>query len=174
MVAFAPSAPGAPRALTLATHVVARSVAGALSGTGAAAALLAFAPPSFDFGTRPDGSSTDEVFTITNTGGFLASAIVPGSLGSGFSYKAGAFPGTGGTCSTTLAASATCTIVVTFAPTVPGSVSATLSLGYNDGAGAKTSPPASWAGRHARRAGLHRRAHLRLRHAPRGRRPSTR
>jgi hypothetical protein len=138
VVTFAPSATGgAARALTIAYNdgVAARSVAEALTGTGVAPALLAFAPPTFDFGTHATGSATDHTFTVTNTGGFAASAMSAGAPGAAFPFKGGAYPGTGGTCPAALAVGLSCTVVVTFTPTSAGAVSGTLALSYFDGAG---------------------------------------
>ncbi len=50
---------------------------------------------------------------------------------SGFSFKNGSFPGTGGTCGGTWSTS--CTIVVVFNPTTATSYSGNLSFNYNDG-----------------------------------------
>src|SRR5262249_29694412 len=73
-------------------------------------------------------------FTLANGGGVAATGLSGGGLGGGFSYKGGAYPGTGGSCAGALAASASCSIVVTFAPVASGNASATLSVGYADGA----------------------------------------
>ena len=49
-----------------------------------------------------------------------------------FSFKGGAYPG-GGTCGATLASGASCTMVVTFAPTAATASTSNLALTYNDG-----------------------------------------
>ncbi len=56
-----------------------------------------------------------------------------GGLSAPYGFKGGTYPGTGGTCSATLNASATCTMVITFSPTVGGTHNATVSLAYDDG-----------------------------------------
>jgi hypothetical protein len=90
-------------------------------------------PQVYDYGTF--GTPTDHTFTVTNTGAQAATALVDaGTLGGDFGYKGGTYPGTGGTCSTALAAGAQCNVVVTFAPTGSGPKGSTLTLGYNDGA----------------------------------------
>lgn len=89
--------------------------------------------PTFDYGTRSVGSATDKTFTVTNTGSFAASAMAGSGLVAPFVFKGGTYPGTGGTCGTTLAVGATCTVIVTWSPTVTGVQNGTLTINYNDG-----------------------------------------
>ena len=104
----------------------------AVTGTGAAAATLAISDgATFDYGTNAIGSSTDKTFTVTYGGGVPASSVATTGLSAPYSFKGGTFPGTGGTCATTI--SATCTLVVTYAPTAAGVISNTLTLTFNDG-----------------------------------------
>jgi alpha-tubulin suppressor-like RCC1 family protein len=54
-------------------------------------------------------------------------------LSAPFSFAGGAYPGTGGTCGGSLAASAGCTIVVVFSPSAIAASSDALELNYHDG-----------------------------------------
>ena len=112
------------------------------SGHGITTALLEidpFQPGSggsqpYDYGTF--GAPTDHTFTVVNTGAQAATSLADaGTLGAEFIYKDGAYPGTGGTCTTSLAAGGQCQLVVTFVPSV-GPRGSTLTLGYNDGVNA--------------------------------------
>lgn len=107
-----------------------------IQGTGVTPALLTLSNgPSFDYGTRAQGSSTDQTFTVTNTGGSIATSLSGITLNLPFTFKGGGgYPGTGGTCGGTLAVTGTCQVVVSFVPTSTGTSSTTLTLNYNDGA----------------------------------------
>src|SRR4051812_21261138 len=61
--------------------------------------------PWYDFGSRAVATQTDKTVTITNTGTMPAEQL-RGSfyLSMHFSFKGGKYPGTGGSCSETLAA----------------------------------------------------------------------
>jgi hypothetical protein len=138
-----------PLALGYSDGAQGQSASITLNGTGTTAAVLAFTdfppnayaayglppdPPTFDFGPRAVDSTTTQSFYLTNNGNAQASAIAPAALGAPFSFKGGTFPGSGGSCGATLAAGATCIVVVNFAPTTSTSPdSATLTVGYNDG-----------------------------------------
>ncbi len=111
----------------------------ALTGTGVPPALLTLSDgPTFDFGAVVSTGSQDKTFTVNNSGSLSATSVTGGGLSAPFTYKGGAYPGTGGTCGGTINASATCTIVVTFNPTATGPFSSTVSLGYQDGAQAQS------------------------------------
>ncbi len=88
----------------------------------------------YGFGTLPTGSSTDATFTVANVGGTAATSVSASALASPFKFKGGVFPGTGGTCGTTLASNAACNVVITYAPTVGGTTTTALALSYYDGA----------------------------------------
>jgi hypothetical protein len=69
---------------------------------------------------------------------FLSSGILLPHLEQGiisivFNFLNGTFPGTGGTCTTTLASGSTCTIVLSFQPSAAITYSGYLTLNYNDG-----------------------------------------
>jgi hypothetical protein len=88
---------------------------------------------SGSFGTRPTGSSTELTFTFSNDGQTQATLMSGATLSAPFAFTGGTFPGTGGTCGTTLNAGANCTIKVTYSPTSAGSHSASLTLNYHNG-----------------------------------------
>ncbi len=96
-------------------------------------AVLTFSPTTFDFPTTTVGEKATQTFTVTNGGNGAASFAAPTSAGLGL---AAPYSASDGTClgATTLAASASCTLIVTFAPSVSGASNATLSFAYNDGA----------------------------------------
>src|SRR6185437_10827562 len=92
-----------------------------VQGTGAALAVVTISnAPLFDYGTQPLGSNNDQTFTLSNTGGVPATSLAGAGLSAPFSFKGGSYPGSGGTCVGSLANGATCTIVVTYSPTVSG------------------------------------------------------
>ncbi|HMN67242.1 MAG TPA: choice-of-anchor D domain-containing protein [Bdellovibrionales bacterium] len=106
----------------------------ALAGTGAAPALLTLSDgPAYAFGGKANGSTTEKTVMITNSGGVSATSLTGGGLAAPYSFKGGGYPGTGGSCSTTLAASASCSIIVVFAPSSTNSYADTIEIGYNDG-----------------------------------------
>ncbi|MFZ1134512.1 MAG: SBBP repeat-containing protein, partial [Candidatus Korobacteraceae bacterium] len=101
----------------------------ALSGTGVAttAPQAVLAPTSLAFPNQTAGTtSAAQVITLSNPGNatLAISSIVIGGV------NRGAFSNTT-TCGSTLAASASCNISVTFAPTSAGSFAATVSLTDN-------------------------------------------
>ncbi len=120
--------------------VNAQSATRPVTGTAVAPANITISDgATYNFGTLANGASADKTLTLTNTGAFAASAMTGGGLSAPFSYKGGSYPGTGGTCGSSLNAAATCTVVVTFAPTVSGLHSGSANISYNDGAAAQTS-----------------------------------
>lgn len=143
VVTFAPTTNGVKSGSIGVTYddgVSAQSAARALTGTAVAPALLAISDgPTYDFGTYPVGSTAEKVLTVTNSGAFNASTLASVALSAPFAYKGGTYPGVGGNCATSLAASGTCTIVVTFSPAANGPSSGSASITYNDGAQAQTS-----------------------------------
>jgi hypothetical protein len=108
-----------------------------LSGEGALAVLAISDGPTFDYGSKSLGTTTSKTFTVSNTGGFSASSLSGGGLTAPFTFQGGTYPGTGGSCLTTLAAAASCTIVVDFSPTVSGAQSDSIEISYNDGQSAQ-------------------------------------
>lgn len=90
-------------------------------------------PPTVDFGTIAPGASPTQTLTVTNTGGELADNIAASGLSSPVSFAGGSYPGAGGTCSTSLAAGQSCTVVIqaaTQASFYASSFSMSLALDY--------------------------------------------
>ena len=144
VVTYSPTAAGAHTSTMTVGYndgVAVQSISKVVNGTGALPALITVSNgPTYNYGLRANGSSTDFTFTITNAGNFTATAMAGTGLSAPYSFKGGPYPGVGGDCSTTLSAGATCTVVVTFAPTITGTHNATFAMGYNDGAGAQSTP----------------------------------
>jgi hypothetical protein len=119
-----------------------------LMGTATDAALLQVSdwgnngpfgsnPPPFDYGVW--GTAQDHTFTVVNTGAQAATGMSDaGSLGNGFAWKGGTYPGNGGNCGGTLNKAASCTVVVTYTPSGSGPQSSTMTIGYFDGHAGQT------------------------------------
>ena len=126
-VVFAPTAVGAESGvLTISANVAGGQATAALSGTGAAAGAVVLTPPSVSFGTVTVGgmSSTQNV-VIANTGG-VAVALYGETITGDFQMATNH-------CGASLAAGASCTIGVDFAPTVAGIRNGTLSVADSAG-----------------------------------------
>lgn len=98
-----------------------------------APAILTSLPSSLSFGTVSTSTPLDLALTVTNTGGQPSSSINASIPASYFSFKGGAYPGTGGTCSASLSPGSSCTIWVTFAPASYISVNENLIINYHNG-----------------------------------------
>lgn len=109
------------------------SVATSLTGEGLAQAIISISESNpYDFGTTTVGGSITKVFTLTNAGS-VSGINLAGSFTSVFNFLNGTFPGTGGTCTSTLASASSCTIVVNFQPALAMTYSGYLTLNYYDG-----------------------------------------
>ncbi len=108
-----------------------------VSFTGAS--IIAYSDmPSFNFGTRAAGSSNDKIISMTNLSSTETAFLnTPTLTGTGFTFKGGMFPGTGGTCTNSLGPSQNCMMVVNFMPPSNLSYNATLSSthSYSGGSG---------------------------------------
>jgi hypothetical protein len=87
--------------------------------------------------------SAARTLTLHNTGTAAANGIALGFSSTLFTRPAGTTTTTGGTCTTTLAAGATCTINVVFTPTAIGAATGTLTITANV---AVTGSPVSLSG----------------------------
>ena len=125
-VTFDPTQVGA-RSAALQVTTSAGSLRSALRGAGTTAASPGLTPPSVNFGSRDvaAGPSAAQTVTLTNSGGSAMSITSVSVTGA----DPGDFARSGGTCANgaTVAASASCTINVTFDPTQVGARSASLS-----------------------------------------------
>ncbi|AGH96658.1 choice-of-anchor D domain-containing protein [Pseudobdellovibrio exovorus] len=118
-----------------------RSLQLGLDGTGSSLleAQLDFSLGSlFNFGSVDVNTIQNTTLTVTNTGDIEASFITPSPLSGSLSFLGNSFPGTGGTCGSTLAAGQSCIVLVSFAPLIGGLVSKTLSMQYFNGTQAAT------------------------------------
>jgi hypothetical protein len=96
-----------------------------VTGTGVTTIPVTLSPSSYNFQTVTTGTSQSTTFTLTNN----SSGTLSGLQGAAFGDAS--LQITGGTCSATLAASASCTYVVTFSPTVAGPVSGSIDIASN-------------------------------------------
>lgn len=136
---FQPSSAGAKTASLSVTATMGGTAAATLNGTGLGPASLTITPTSATFGSVTlNTTSAATSFTVRNTGG-VSSGVPSASLGG---TNAGDFNISGDTCTAMLAPNATCTVQVTFRPTVAGSRSASLAVAASPGG----SPAASLSG----------------------------
>ncbi len=140
-VQFSPIAPSAITATMTVNYFngsTFQTATRSLVGTGATPAVLTISEADpYNYGSVAVGSTTSHTFTVTNSGGVSATSMNGSGLAAPYTFTGGVFPGTGGTCSSTLAAGTTCTLVVEFAPTVAGVASDQIEINYNDGATAQ-------------------------------------
>jgi subtilase family serine protease len=128
-VEFKPTAAGAlTAALSIADNATGSPQTVTLSGTGAAAAAVTLSPTSLAFASTTVGVTTAaQVVTVKNSGTAaltLTSETLTGTNSSSFLISAN-------TCTTSLAAAASCTVSVEFKPTAAGALTAALSIADN-------------------------------------------
>lgn len=104
-------------------------------GEGTTESNLVFTEaPTYDFGLTPINTNKSGALTLTNNGGATANLIGFGSnLNSGFFYAGGAYPGTSGTCSSTLASGASCRLSLLFSPSQAIVYNLTVGFEYYSG-----------------------------------------
>lgn len=107
-----------------------------LDGGGACASSLTLTGAGVGGGLASYGSigtatSVDKTITITAASSASLSLSISGANASDYSFKGGTYPGTGGTCATSLSTSASCTVVVTFTPSAIGARYGSLDISYN-------------------------------------------
>jgi hypothetical protein len=73
---------------------------------------LSVQPSPVDFGTLAPGSTPTQTLTLTNNGGELAEDIAASGLSAQVSFAGGTYPGTAGTCGTSLGSGKSCSVVV--------------------------------------------------------------
>lgn len=95
------------------------------------------APAIPDAPPTASGGGYVSVFSIaiTNMGTFNAMSLSGSASNSEFSFAGGSFPGTSGTCSTSLNPGASCTIQIAFSPLSPGQRTGQITIGYGNGDG---------------------------------------
>jgi hypothetical protein len=120
-VTFSPRVAGAVTgALTFTDNAVTSPQLVTLTGTGVTP--LSFNPTSLSIGSVAVGHTKSKTVTVTNN----QSTTISLSSAASADYSI-----TGGTCTTSLAAAAKCTITVTFAPTFSGSINGALAITTN-------------------------------------------
>ena len=82
---------------------------------------------------RLSDNDRTQSFTVTNTGEVAATSISESGLSTAFSFTGGSFPGTGGTCSSSLAAGSSCTLNVSFDTASAAAYSSSITLDYDNG-----------------------------------------
>lgn len=113
-----------------ATSMFAMSLSAPVVGT-VALPLLFSEGTSYPYGSITANTSSAHIFTITNAGTGTVTSLTQGTVPANYAFTGGSFPGTGGTCGSPLSGSASCTISVTFTPTVAGTTySGPLVLNY--------------------------------------------
>ncbi len=102
------------------------STTGSTTGT----ATLAFDASAYDYGHQLTGTATPKTLTLTNngTGAAIFATASDATLGLSAPFALSA-----GTCTQSLAANASCTLIVNYAPSASGTAGETLTFGYNDG-----------------------------------------
>lgn len=86
-----------------------------------------------DFGSVLDGETAERLIEVVNVGNAPATALAAAPFAEEFGFVGGAYPGLGGDCGDTLAASATCSVDVVYAPSDWGPDAVDLTLVYHDG-----------------------------------------
>jgi hypothetical protein len=102
----------------------------------APAAYLFLEPESIAFGRVFQNDSAIKTVNLRNVGRLDASTVAVSSPAAPFSFDGGAYPGTGGTCGTTLSALSSCSLTFGLDSTAlsPSSSSGTAQASYLDGA----------------------------------------
>jgi hypothetical protein len=132
-VHFAPTSAGAKAATLAVSASPGGSASAALTGTGLAPGALALAPTSHGYGSLLVGATTaDFSFTVMNSGGVATGTLAASITGT----DAGQFAIATNGCTGTLAAGASCTVSVHFAPTAAGSKQASLVVAASPGGNA--------------------------------------
>jgi hypothetical protein len=142
-IAFAPTATGARTGqLALYANVPGGQATVALSGTGTTAAAIALTPLTLNFAAAiVNQTAPSQNITISNNGGTTATLSAPL-----FTGNTGDFALYANTCGATLAPSTSCTVTITFTPTVSGTRSATLSVTDNAGTSSAATQTATLSG----------------------------
>lgn len=104
-----------------------------IDGTGVNAAMINVSGgASYNFG-NVTMSGAFNTFTLTNSGGVAATSM-SSILSFPYAYQGGSYPGSGGTCTSTLSGGgATCTVNVVFSPNLNGPYTDTMMINYLNG-----------------------------------------
>jgi len=138
-ISFTPTATGVqPDLIELDYYngAIAQTASRQIQGRGVAPANLTITESDpYNYTTVPTGSSNLHSFTITNTGGIVATAMGGSGLAAPYSFAGGTYPGAGGDCGVTLGVGANCDIVVEYAPVATSAPTHddTIQIDYNNG-----------------------------------------
>ncbi len=121
-IGFTPSALG-PHGATLSINDNTATSPQHVAVTGTGTVTMTVSTASYGFGSVKDGSKAVKAIVVHN---YQTNSV---SLSEGFSGpNAGDFSVTGGTCTSTLAKTSACSLIVTYAPTAVGTESATMTI----------------------------------------------
>jgi hypothetical protein len=129
-VAFAPTSAGTKSATLTASIAGGPTLTSALSGLGVTAAAFSVTAGSpmpitaFDFGSVPTGHTTQQVFTVTNTGGMPSGMPAVTLTG----QNMGDFALSMNTCTAALMPNGTCSFSLAFTPSMVGTESAAIGV----------------------------------------------
>lgn len=87
----------------------------------------------FNFGNKFVGSTTELRVKIKNRGRVVARNITINNLSLPFAFKGGNYPGTGGSCGTSISPEQDCEIYITYSPSAIGSHNQVVTLNYLNG-----------------------------------------
>ena len=91
---------------------------------------------TFNFGILPLNAPAQRTLTLTNSGSTNINSLSATSFGSAqFSFKGGSYPGTGGTCTTSLTAGSSCTVVIAAQSAAAATYNDSMTINYTDGNG---------------------------------------
>ena len=93
---------------------------------------------SYDFGSVETYARSTVTIELSNSGSTAATSISGDGLDAPYYYYGGSYPGTNGTCGSTLAAGGTCTVVLSYVPTTVATHTDTAVFSYYDGENDKT------------------------------------
>ena len=121
---YTPAAAGStPGSITVLSDASDSTLSIPLTGTGAQAGL-SISPSSFNFGSIVDGQTKSQSFTVTNTGTAALTIAQVSANGSAYSVS-------GLNAPATIAAGASSTFSVLFAPTTAGSLTGSVTISSN-------------------------------------------
>lgn len=106
-----------------------------LTGTGANVASLTISDATtYDYGTVSVGNTPTHTFTVSNGAGLASATLETVNTSANLGLTGTKYTRSGGTCadSGVIAASGSCTIIITYTPTVTAVDTATLSVSYNN------------------------------------------
>ena len=85
----------------------------------------------YDFGQHASGATSEVTMLITHTGSSSVTAVTETTLSGPFDFKGGSYPGTGGTCGTSIGSA--CTVVLQYTTGAAGVDTGTITLQHHNG-----------------------------------------